>query len=100
MSTSIYVGNLPYAVSEESLGEIFSNYGTVVSTKIVIDRDTGRSKGFGFVEMSTKEEADAAIAELENSEIDGRTIKINLARPKEERPRDGRRDGQRNFVRR
>jgi RNA recognition motif-containing protein len=96
MSTSIYVGNLPYSVNESSLNEIFSPYGTVISTKIITDMQTGRSKGFGFVEMSSEEESAKAIKELDNAELDGRNIRVNLARPKEERPR-GKRDNFRNF---
>jgi RNA recognition motif-containing protein len=88
MSISIYVGNLPYSVNEDSLKEIFSPYGSVVSARIIIDKMTSKSKGFGFVEMSTDEEANAAIKELDNGEIEGRNIKVNLARPKEDRPRD------------
>lgn len=88
MSISIYVGNLPYSVNEDSLKEIFSPYGSVVSARIITDKMTGKSKGFGFVEMSTDEEANAAIKELDNGEIEGRNIKVNLARPKEDRPRD------------
>jgi RNA recognition motif-containing protein len=89
MSNSIYVGNLPYSVNADSLNEIFAAFGTVVSARIITDMNTGRSKGFGFVEMSTPEEAEAAIKELDNAELNGRNIKVNLARPKEERPRTG-----------
>jgi RNA recognition motif-containing protein len=89
MSCSIYVGNLPYAVNESSLNEIFGPYGSVVSARIITDMNTGRSKGFGFVEMSTAEEAAAAIKELDNAELNGRNIKVNLATPKEDRPRTG-----------
>jgi RNA recognition motif-containing protein len=98
MSSSIYVGNLPYSVNESSLNEIFSPYGTVISTKIITDMQTGRSKGFGFVEMSSDEESAKAIKELDNAELEGRNIKVNLAKPKEERPR-GKRDNYRNFDR-
>jgi len=92
MSCSIYVGNLPYSVNETSLNEIFVPYGSVVSARIITDFNTGRSKGFGFVEMSTTEEAQAAIKELNNAELNGRNIKVNLATEKEDRPRTGRRD--------
>jgi len=74
MPTSIYVGNLPYSVMEDSLKEIFAPYGSVVSARIITDKMTGKSKGFGFVEMSSTEEAEAAIKELDNAEIDGRNI--------------------------
>ena len=84
MSISIYVGNLPYSITEDSLREVFSPYGSVVSSRIIIDKLTGKSRGFGFIEMSTQEEADAAIKELDNAEVDGRNLRINLARPKEE----------------
>ena len=98
MSSSIYVGNLPYSVNESSLNEIFSPYGTVISTKIITDMQTGRSKGFGFVEMSNEEESSKAIKELDNAELDGRNIRVNLARPREERPR-GKRDNFRDYSR-
>jgi cold-inducible RNA-binding protein len=103
MSSSIYVGNLPYSVNETSLNEIFSPYGSVLSVKIITDMNTGRSKGFGFVEMSSDEESNAAIKELDNAELDGRNIKVNLAKPKEDRGSGGRprRDNNnRNFSRR
>jgi RNA recognition motif-containing protein len=85
-------------VNETSLNEIFSPYGTVISTKIITDMQTGRSKGFGFVEMSSEEESAKAIKELDNAELDGRNIRVNLARPKEERPK-GKRDNFRNYDR-
>jgi RNA recognition motif-containing protein len=88
MSVSIYVGNLPYSLNEDSLKEIFVPYGSVLSARIITDKLTGKSKGFGFVEMSSNEEAEAAIKELDNGEIEGRNIKVNLARPKDEKPRD------------
>ncbi|OHD12824.1 MAG: hypothetical protein A2Y34_01660 [Spirochaetes bacterium GWC1_27_15] len=97
MSTSIYVGNLPYSLTEDSLKEIFSPYGSVLSTRIITDKMTGKSKGFGFVEMSSNEEAEAAIKELDNGEIEGRNIRVNLAKPKEDKPRGG---GGRNNMRR
>ena len=99
MSTSIYVGNLSYSVNEESLSEIFGAFGSVVSTKIVMDMNTGRSKGFGFVEMSSAEEANKAIKELDNAEINDRNVKVNLAKPREERERTGRRDNFRKSYR-
>ena len=83
----IYVGWLPYQTDDEQLTQIFSTYGEVTSAKIITDRDTGRSKGFGFVEMSDNEAAKRAIAELHQAELGGRTITVNEARPLE--PRSG-----------
>ena len=77
----IYIGGLPYQTDEDQLTQIFSNYGEVTSAKIITDRDTGRSKGFGFVEMSDAEAAKKAIAELHQAELGGRTITVNEARP-------------------
>lgn len=87
MSISIYVGNLPYSITADSLKEIFSEFGNVLSSRIITDKNTGRSKGFGFIEMETEDEANAAIQALDNGEIDGRSIRVNLAKAKEERPR-------------
>ncbi|HPP05206.1 MAG TPA: RNA-binding protein [Spirochaetota bacterium] len=84
---SIYVGNLSYAITADSLKEIFSEFGNVLSSRVITDKNTGRSKGFGFVEMETEEEANAAIQALDNGEIDGRSIRVNLAKAKEDRPR-------------
>lgn len=95
MSASIYVGNLPYSLTEDSLKEIFSPYGSVVSARIISDKMSNRSKGYGFVEMASNEEAEAAIKELDNGEIEGRNIRVNLARPKEDKPRE--RTGGRGF---
>jgi RNA recognition motif-containing protein len=81
----IYVGNLPYSMTEAALSELFSAHGNVSSVKIVIDRDTGRSKGFGFVTMSNPTEAAAAIEALDGTESDGRALRINEARPKADR---------------
>ena len=86
---NIYVGNLAYKMSEEELRSAFEAYGAVDSARFVIDRETGRSKGFGFVEMPNKEEAEAAIAGLNGTELCGRTVTVNEARPREERPRGG-----------
>jgi RNA recognition motif-containing protein len=85
MSSKIYVGNLPYSVDDASLRHNFSEYGTVSSAKVMMDRDTGRSKGFGFVEMTTEPEAQAAINGLNGQSVDGRSIVVNMARPKEDR---------------
>jgi RNA recognition motif-containing protein len=82
MAKKLYVGNLTYEVSDSDLSAMFEAYGTVQSAQIVIDRDTGRSKGFGFVEMSTDQEAKAAIAGLNGKEVGGRSLTVNEARPK------------------
>ena len=83
MSTKIYVGNLPYSVDDESLRSNFSEFGGVSSAKVMMDRETGRSKGFGFVEMDSAEVAQAAITGLHGMSVDGRSIVVNLARPRE-----------------
>jgi cold-inducible RNA-binding protein len=87
MGNKIYVGNLPFTSTSESLNELFAQFGTVDSAKIVMDRDTGRSKGFGFVEMSSADEAAAAIEKLNGSDHGGRSLVVNEARPME--PRTG-----------
>lgn len=84
MSKRLYVGNLPYSMTDAKLEELFSQYGTVVSAQVIMDRDTGRSKGFGFVEMAGDEEAQAAIDGLNQQAIDGRPLTVNEARPKTE----------------
>ena len=89
MSTKLYVGNLSFNTSNEDLQELFGQAGTVESVNIVEDRDTGRSRGFGFVEMSSKEEGTAAIEQLNGKEIDGRALTVNEARPREERSGGG-----------
>ncbi|RIH65503.1 RNA-binding protein [Mariniphaga sediminis] len=86
---NIYVGNLPYNVVEEDLREIFEEYGEVASVKIISDKLTGRSKGFGFVEMDDEEEAKKAIGELNNAELSGRNIKVNESRPRSNDSRGG-----------
>ena len=83
MGKKLYVGNLSWGVSDTQLKEIFTPYGTVVSAQVISDRDTGRSKGFGFVEMSTDEEAQAAIAGMHGQVVEGRPLTVNEARPKE-----------------
>ncbi len=83
MTNKIYVGNLAYTINDEELKTIFAAYGSVLSAQVIVDRDTQRSKGFGFVEMETSENADAAIKKLNGSEIQGRALTVNLARPKE-----------------
>jgi cold-inducible RNA-binding protein len=87
MGSKIYVGNLPFSATNDSLNELFSKFGTVDSAKIVMDRDTGRSKGFGFVEMSSADDASAAINKLNGSDMGGRSLVVNEARPME--PRTG-----------
>ena len=85
MNNKLYVGNLSFHLTEDDLGEFFAQVGTVESAKIIEDRDTGRSRGFGFVEMSSEEEAQAAIEQLNGEDLDGRNVVINEARPREER---------------
>src|SRR3954466_5569413 len=89
MGKKLYVGNLSYTVDSSELEQIFGQHGTVVSAQIINDRDTGRSKGFGFVEMGTDDEAQAAIAALNGQEHGGRALTVNEARPREDRPRGG-----------
>lgn len=88
----IYVGNLAWASSEQELSDAFSAYGEVEKATIIVDRDSGRSKGFGFVTMNDPEQANAAIEALNGTELGGRALKVNEARPREERPRRDRRD--------
>lgn len=77
----LYVGNLNYSISESELANIFENYGEVISVKLIIDRETGRPKGFGFVEMTDENAAKLAIQELEGSDLKGRTMRVNEANP-------------------
>ena len=91
MSKNIYVGNLTFQTTADDLRELFSQYGTVTSAQVVSDRDTGRSRGFGFVEMS--EGGDEAIAALNGKDVGGRSLTVNEAKPREERPRQGGRGG-------
>lgn len=83
MSSKLYVGNLPYSVDDASLRHNFADFGSVASAKVMTDRDTGRSKGFGFVEMGSEAEAQAAINGLNGQSVDGRQIVVNVSRPKE-----------------
>lgn len=83
---NIYVSNLSFNVNDEDLKGFFTPYGEVTSAKVIMDKFTGQSRGFGFVEMSDDAAAKKAIAELDNGEVDGRTIKVTEARPKEDRP--------------
>src|SRR5215210_2798619 len=85
MSMKLYVGNLSFNTSTQDLEQMFGEIGTVESTNIIEDRETGRSRGFGFVEMSSKEEGSTAIAQLNGKEIDGRELKVNEAKPQENR---------------
>ena len=85
MSMKLYVGNLAFKTSSEDLQQLFSQAGTVESASVVEDRDTGRSRGFGFVEMASKEEGEAAIAQFNGKELDGRNLTVNEARPREDR---------------
>jgi cold-inducible RNA-binding protein len=87
MSTKLYVGNLSYNTTEETLRSAFAESGTVESAVVVTDRDTGRARGFGFVEMSSGEEAKSAISRLNGSEVDGRALTVNEARPRAPRER-------------
>ena len=84
-SMNLYVGNLPYQTSESDLRELFAAHGEVESARIITDRDTGRSKGFGFIEFTSRSEGEQAIAELNGREIDGRQIKVNEAKPRNDR---------------
>ena len=84
MGKKLYVGNLPYSLSDSQLEQMFSAHGSVQSAQVIMDRDTGRSKGFGFVEMSSSDEAEAAIKALNGMDQDGRPLTVNEARPKTE----------------
>src|SRR3954454_20119233 len=85
MGKKLYVGNLSYETSDADLEQLFAAYGTVQSAQVIMDRDTGRSKGFGFVEMGNDQEAQAAIAGLSGKQVGGRNLTVNEARPKEDR---------------
>src|SRR3989344_6336493 len=89
MATKLYIGGVSYGTTEDSLRDAFAQAGSVVSAKIIIDKMTGRSRGFAFVEMTTEEEAQKAIELWNGKELDGRTLTVNEARPLEERPRTG-----------
>lgn len=88
MSKKIYVGNLAYSVNDAEINEMFAEFGNVNSASVIMDRDTGRSKGFGFVEMQSTTEADAAIAALNGKDMNGRALTVNEAKPM--KPRTGR----------
>lgn len=89
MAKKLYVGSLSYSTTDDTLKQYFAQAGTVATASVIMDRMSGRSKGFGFVEMSTDEEANAAIEMFDGKEFEGRTIIVNEARPKEDRPRTG-----------
>jgi len=89
MGKKLYVGNLSFSVTDSDLQELFSAHGTITSAQVIMDRDTGRSKGFGFVEMGSDAEAQAAIAALDGSSHEGRALKVNEAKPKENRSGGG-----------
>lgn len=87
MATKLFVGSLSYSVNDDQLNEAFAQFGTVVSAKVIVDRETGRSKGFGFVEMSSDEEAQAAVKGMDGKDIGGRQVAVSEARPQENRER-------------
>ncbi len=89
MGSKLYVGGLPYATTESQLNDLFGSHGTVASTRVITDKFTGQSRGFGFVEMSSAEEANAAIAALHGTQRDGRTLTVNEAKPQEARSGGG-----------
>ena len=89
MGRKLYVGNLEYGVTDATLRTMFEEHGAVQSAQVIMDRDTGRSKGFGFVEMGSDQEAQAAIAALSGKQMGGRTLTVNEAKPREDRPRSG-----------
>jgi RNA recognition motif-containing protein len=89
LNKKLYVGGLPYSVTDEQLEQLFTPHGTVESARVVTDRYTDRSRGFGFVEMSTQEEAEKAIQALNGTSLEGRSLTVNLSKPREERPRSG-----------
>jgi RNA recognition motif-containing protein len=90
---NIYVGNLSWGLDQDDLEQLFTEFGPVKSANLIQDRDTGRSKGFGFVEMENTEDGEKAIEALNGHEIDGRNLTVNMARPREERPRRDNRGG-------
>lgn len=86
MATNLFVGNLPYSMDSDKMGQLFAQAGNVVSAKVIADKYSGRSRGFGFVEMATDAEAKKAVEMFHNKEVDGRALVVNEARPKEDRP--------------
>ena len=97
MSEKLFVGNLSFNTTENDLQDAFAAHGTVVETNLMMDRATGRPRGFAFVTMSTPEEAQRAIAEMHGKPLDGRPLTVNVARPREERPGGGGGGGRREF---
>jgi cold-inducible RNA-binding protein len=89
MNKKLYVGGLSYTVTDAQLQQLFASHGTVESAKVVMDRETDRSRGFGFVEMSTQEEAEKAIASLNGTQHEGRSLTVNISKPREDRPSRG-----------
>lgn len=89
MATKLFVGKLSFSTTNDSLQALFAQHGTVVSAQVIKDRDTGQSKGFGFVEMDDQAAAQAAINALDGKEFEGRTIVVNIAKPREDRPQSG-----------
>jgi RNA recognition motif-containing protein len=87
LDMNIYVGNLPWSINDDSLRDLFSAYGEVSSANVIMDKFSGRSKGFGFVEMPNNNDAEAAIKALDQSEVSGRNLRVNQAKPREDRPR-------------
>lgn len=100
MATKLFVGKLSFNTTDESLKTLFSTYGNVISAVVATDRDSNRSKGFGFVEMENEDDAKKAIAELDGKEFEDRIIIVNVARPKEDRPRQDRGNFRGGFQRR
>lgn len=100
MVTKLFVGKLSFSTTSESLQALFEQYGVVVSAQVIIDRDTNQSKGFGFVEMKEQADAQAAIKALDGSEFEGRSIVVNIAKPREDRPQAGSSNGFRGGFRR
>ena len=88
MATNLFIGNLPYSMDSDKLGQLFAQAGQVVSAKVISDKYSGRSRGFGFVEMTTDEETKKAIELLNGKDVDGRALVVNEARPREDRPRE------------
>ena len=95
MAKNLFVAGLPYSVTDSELNDMFAQFGAVSSAKVITDRDTGQSKGFGFVEMQNDNEADEAISKLNDTEVGGRKLAVSLARPREERPKFENRGGYR-----
>jgi cold-inducible RNA-binding protein len=93
VAKKLYVGNLPYSIMDSDLQRMFEAHGSVSSAQVIMDRDSGQSKGFGFVEMANEQEAQAAIDAMNGREIDGRTLTVNEARPREDRGGGGGRGG-------